>query len=264
MPIPAIAENRYWLQTMGDHAMIILDALSPNETEEIKSARGLINDFDGLLEEARREINDDQIKQLNGKAIKAVQDLRTFKLHLMKRQITGRIDMLLSSALLNHMMNELDEYILILDLLSNGKPVIFHPLHLHLVYLLDGIGHSTVIQNYINFPYREIREQAGKFEHDFIILYNKAVEYSGYLRTGLKDFKALNQLNTDIYESMRQFAEFFVGLMLMIREKNVLGPLSVSFLDHMYREECYYLMHLSAGTNSNKPVCDPTSPRMTV
>lgn len=263
MPNPAIAENKYWLQTMGDHVMIILDALSPNETEEIQAARGLITEFDGLLQEARSNITDKQVKQLNGRAIKAAQDLRAFQLHIMTRQITGHIDLLFSSALLNHMLNEVDEYLYILQMLDKDLPINFHPLHLHLVYLLDGLGHTTIIQNYVSFPFRDIREHAAKFEHEFIILYNKAVEYTGYLRTGLNDFAALNQLNIDSYENMRLFAEFSVDLMLKIREKSVLGPLNTLFLDHMYREECYYLTKLSSVTKSPRPVCDPAAPRMT-
>ena len=263
MPSKAIAENKYWLQTMGDHAMIIHDALSPNETEEIQTARGLIAQFDGLLQAARSNISDDQSKELNRRALKAAQDIRRYILHILTRQLTDHIELIFSSALLNHMLNEIDEYIYILNMYQNDMPVNFHPLHLHLVYLLDALGHTTIIQNYVSFPFRDVREEAARYEHDFMILYNKAVEYTGYLRTDLKDFKALDQLNNDIYEKLRVFAEFSVDLMLKIRERSVLGPLNVLFLDHMYREECYYLMQLSSVTKSPRPVCDPATPRMT-
>jgi hypothetical protein len=32
--------------------------------------------------------------------------------------------------------------------------------------------------------------------------------------------------------------------------------------DHMFREECYYLMKLSESANLDTPNCDPTKPRI--
>ncbi|KEQ22142.1 hypothetical protein ET33_27695 [Paenibacillus tyrfis] len=44
--------------------------------------------------------------------------------------------------------------------------------------------------------------------------------------------------------------------------KELLGTLDQLFIDHMYREECYYLTKLfQASAGVPHPDCDPTKPR---
>jgi hypothetical protein len=50
----AIFEHRFWLHVLGDHARFILDAMSPREKEEIRSAESFITAFDSLLTQSRQ------------------------------------------------------------------------------------------------------------------------------------------------------------------------------------------------------------------
>jgi len=49
-----------------------------------------------------------------------------------------------------------------------------------------------------------------------------------------------------------------------IEEKKVLGIISPLVLDHMFREECYYLTKLSMVSDTKEPDCDPGKPRVIV
>ncbi len=47
--------NRFWVQIMGDDALLILNALSPEATEDIHKARTFSARFDSLLTRARSQ-----------------------------------------------------------------------------------------------------------------------------------------------------------------------------------------------------------------
>ena len=57
------------------------------------------------------------------------------------------------------------------------------------------------------------------------------------------------------------FKKFLKELEELVRSKKVLGSLQPLLLDHMYREECYYLTKLSFVSEVKAPECDPTKPR---
>ncbi len=261
MPNPVAVDNQFWLQAMGDHAIIIYETLSPVETGEIQKAGDFISLFNNLLANAREAIGDKDIEKLKECAQKAIRDFRDFKLHILTRQLTGHIRIALPTAVINHMVNEADEYIYNLGLYTSNTIPQLHPIHYDLVWILDALGHANLIQSYTSYPFNDLVEEAGSFAHKLSILYNRTMEFAGYLRTGLKNFIALDQLHKEAFNQMRLFAEFFVDLELKISNKSIVVPLTVLFLDHMYREECYYLTRLASVTNQSLPACDPAAPR---
>jgi hypothetical protein len=262
MPEYSVIDNRFWLQGMGDHARIILIALSSLEEEEIEKCRGFISLFDGLLEEARGDLDAEQARSLCKRAVRATRDIRAFKLHLIVRKLTDTIYLNITAALINHMVNEADEYLFMLGYYVRDKSPVLPPIHLHRFWLVDAIGHTSYIQQFVGYPFKEIRDQAHAFEMEFTTLNNRAMEYAGYMRSGLREFPALSRLNRDAYEQYKLFAEFFVDLLLKFQNKEVIGFLTIIFLDHMYRESCYYLTQLAKVTDLQRPACDPASERM--
>lgn len=84
----------------------------------------------------------------------------------------------------------------------------------------------------------------------------------GYMRTGLNKFPALSKLNQDADEEMLCFKKFLKELEKLVKEKKVLGTLQPLMLDHIYREECYYLTKLSMVSEVKRPDCDPGEPRI--
>lgn len=257
-------EHRFWLQVLGDHSRFIFNALSPAEEETIKKAEFFIGVFDQLLEIARGDgLSDSEIYDLTLNAYRYAQEIREYKLHLLKRHIVGKIMIELTPTFINHMLNELEEYMSILNFMMTKSVPRANPVHYHLLWLLDGAGHATAINSSLDDVEKMHKERSRNFITRFESLYLKAVEMAGYLRTKQSSFPALNRFNREAVEEMMSFVDFIEDIEEMRFNKELLGRINPLILDHMLREECYYLTKLSIVSDIKKPNCDPTSPRIT-
>lgn len=127
----AFYEHQFWLQVFGDHSRFIHDALSPNEAQEVQQAQFFINIFDQLLYQARNPISNAELMQLNKSAYYYAKQLRKFKLNLTEQHLKEKIVLHLTPTFINHMVNELEEYLRIIQCLMEGQFPYYHPLHYH-------------------------------------------------------------------------------------------------------------------------------------
>jgi hypothetical protein len=256
-------EHRFWLQILGDHSRFILNALSSKEVAEIQRAEYFINIFDELLENARREkLSNSEIDDLTLKAYRHSQEIREFKLHLLKKHLTGEISIGLPPTFINHMLNELEEYLCILKFIMTKSIPMANPVHHHLLWLLDGAGHAAAINSSLDDVEKMLKEKTRSFTKNFEDLYQKSVEMAGYFRTRQKDFPALNRLNTEAEKEMISFVNFLENIEELRLKKELLGTINPLIPDHMLREECYYLTKLSRVSEIARPDCDPAKPRI--
>lgn len=72
-------EQSFWLHICKDHCQFILDSLSPEEKEEVKTAKCLRQLFANIIRDSP-----DDLKT----SYKAANKLRKFKLHLLRRLLT--------------------------------------------------------------------------------------------------------------------------------------------------------------------------------
>jgi Domain of unknown function (DUF2935) len=252
-------EHRFWLQILGDHARFIHDALAPVQKEEIEKASIFIRVFDTLLNDVK---SSDPI-QLTAKAEVEVIKFREFKLELLRKHLIGKIKIHLSPTFINHMVNELEEYLGILKHLKAGEvPPVYHELHHHLVWLLDAAGHSEAISSNLDSVEKRLREKSDSFTKHFEDFYLKAVEMAGYLRTNLTTFPALAKFNSNAQLEIKLFQNFLQEIEELELSDQALGTFAPLMADHMSREECYYLLKLSESANLTMPNCDPTKPRI--
>jgi hypothetical protein len=257
----ALFEHRFWLQILGDHSRFILHSLSPKEKREIEQANYYIQVFDQLLAEARESLSVEEIHTINAKASEQVRALREFKLHLLHRHLVGKIATSLPPTFFNHMLNELEEYQRVLHTLTAGKIPLYTPVHEHLLWLLDAVGHAETIVTSLDPTEKEFQLKGKQFAKQFQHFYLKAIEIAGYMRTNLQDFPALSRFSHQIELEMELFRTFLKELKDLRINNEVLGTLSPLMADHMAREECYFLTKLANVTNIKKPHCDPTKPR---
>lgn len=252
-------EHQFWLQILGDHSRFIYEALAPVQKEEIEKSSTFIRIFDTLLNQAKSS----DLMQLTEKAEVETIKLRDFKLDLLRKHLIGKIKIHLSPTFVNHMLNELEEYLRILKHLKAGQvPPIYHELHHHLVWLLDAAGHSEAISSNLDGVEKRLREKSDLFTRHFEDFYLKAVEMAGYLRTNLSTFPALEKFNSDAQLEIKLFQNFLHEIEELELSKQALGTFAPLMADHMFREECYYLMKLSESANLYKPNCDPAKPRI--
>lgn len=252
-------EHGFWLQILGDHSRFIHDSLAPKEKQDIEAASYFIQTFDRLLSRVKTT----DLVELSQRAIEEAKKIREFKLSLMKKALLGKVTIHLSPTFINHMVNEVEEYIRILEYLQQGKiPPIFHELHHHVIWLLDAAGHAGAIDSNLDQVEKPLKQKSRQYLKQFEAFYLKAVEMTGYLRSNLTDFPALAKFNNDIELEMALFMNFLMELEELELTNQSLGTLTPLMADHMAREECYYLTKVSQSTKSTLPNCDPAKPRV--
>jgi hypothetical protein len=259
----ALFELRFWMQILGDHSRFIHDSLSPNENTKIRKAQEFKSTFDKLLSQSRQQLPTNQLLEVVKVGKEAGEQLRLFKLNIIKEQLVGKVSIQLPPSFINHMVNELDEWLRISSYLVESKPVPpSHALHHHLLWLLDAAGHAGAINDNLDRVEKQLKERGKEFTKKWEDFYLKAVELVGFLRTNVSQFPALSRFNNQVELEMTIFKGFLTELEEMELSKEILGVLTPLMADHMSREECYYLIKLSQTTNEIKaPACDPTKPR---
>lgn len=252
-------EHGFWLQIMGDHARFLHDSLAPQEKQEIDQTVYFIQTFDQLLGSIQ---NTDPIR-LSQKAEKETLKFRKLKLHIIKNQLAGKITIHLTPSFINHMVNELEEYLRLLKYLKKGEvPPVAHEVHHHLIWLLDAAGHAGAISENLDRVEKKMKGKSNGFTKEFEDFYLKAVEMAGFLRTRLTTFPALEKFHQDVSLEMALFMNFLHELEEHSLSKEALGTFAPLMADHMMREECYYLNKLAESTALEPPNCDPAKPRL--
>ncbi len=150
-------EHSFWLQILGDHAGLIRDSLFPDEADALHHARKCADTFNQLSEQAPLITPSNAITFTKA----AADQLKEFKLTLIRRQLEGNIDTHLTPSFLNHMVNELEEYELLIGYLKQGEaPPVFHELHHHMRWLLDASGHASTIHHQMDQVDKQLKKKA--------------------------------------------------------------------------------------------------------
>ncbi|HET7627058.1 MAG TPA: DUF2935 domain-containing protein, partial [Bacillales bacterium] len=181
-------EHAFWLQILGDHARFIYFAFPANERAYWQQAERFAERFDEQLQRAKSIGNDERrMLELTRSAQELAQSFRQFKLVLIRRQLVGTLRFHLSPAFVNHMLNELEEYLRLLnDLVKQQVPPPTHAVHHHLLWLLDATGHAGTIEKELEMTEYNLRSKSRQFTKDFEHFYLKAVEMAGFLRANLQ------------------------------------------------------------------------------
>jgi hypothetical protein len=257
----ALFELRFWLQILGDHAMLIRDDIAPGEAAEISRAEQFIQAFDKLLYSARLDLDDESIAALLQSVNPWTSQLRTYTLHLLQRSLTE--DIILTPTFFNHMVNETEEAMRVFAALTSGQlPSPGPTIHQHLLWLQTAYGHAAGLTDEFDLVEKSWKNKSSEFEWYFQTFYIKAVELAGYIRTQLAEFPALRRFNQEVNTILLLFMKFLSEVEELFAGKELQATFSQLILDHMYREECYYLTKLSqAAAGVPCPNCDPTKPR---
>ena len=255
-------EHRFWLQILGDHSRFIINALPCKEANLVKKATNFKSIFDKFLEASRKNLSSKDLTELTKAAHRASEEFRTFKLYILSQQICEKISFNLPPTFVNHMVNEIEEYLKLLNCYMNNQEPLLTPIHHHLLWLPDGSGHAASIASTLDMTEKDLIRLSKQFAKNFDDLYLKSIEFNGYMRTGACEFPALDRLNEGANAEMNAFREFLDALKQSILEKKVLGSIDPLVPDHMYREECYYQTKLSQSSKVKSPDCDPTKPRV--
>lgn len=231
---------------LGDHGRFIHDSLAPSETEKIGAASSFIHHFDQLLMASKQKpLTKEELGFIAQQAKIASEEIRVFKLFLIKDHLVGEIKSSLPPSFINHMVNEVEEAIRVLTYLEQGQEIpLVHPLHHDLLWLLDAAGHAGAIDADLDRVEKQLKEKGQQFMKDWEDFYLKAVELAGFLRANVERFPALDKFHEDIELEMAIFKVFLKELEEMNIKNEVIGTFTSLMADHMAREETYYLQKI--------------------
>ena len=270
VPNPTVAildEHRFWLQILGDHLRFMELSLHVGETELLQRVADLQAIADTLLQEARAgpgagPRTQPQPTDLTARALEFGLQVKVLKKEILTRHLVGKVNIHLAPTFLNHMLNELDEYLDLLDTYTKmGEIFVKHPLEYHNLWLPDGAGHAESIACNLDDVERDLRTRAHVCKKMFEDLFHKTHEFIGYLRTDLATFPALDRLTRTADFEMKLFVRLLQEISQMKVDHTVLSTLNPLIVDHMLREECYYLKKL-APFLGQAPNCDPAKERV--
>lgn len=263
--IQAQMEYQFWLQIMGDHARFILSSLDPIELDHIQRSQEFINSYDLLLSLSKEELTAELIREISPKALSLTEEFRDFKIQLLTLTLNSNLNFHLPSSFFNEMINGLEEFILVIRSIVNNESANSHSIHLHLLWLTNAILHGAMISASLDIIEKDIIDQSRLYEMQFTDLILKATILKGYLRTSLTSFTPLNRLNEQVEHLIYTFIEFLDHLLDLRIDGKILGSLSPLMVDHMSREQCYYLWKLSLSVGTlQKPECDPFRSRILI
>lgn len=249
-------DNPFWLQILGDQMRFVQNTLLSRETDHAQQAQHFITLFDTLYAQSTDYLPDIALERFLETAYNSAQQARTFTLVVLRRQLCGEACINMAPGFLNQMANESEEYLRILDLAIKNSESRMHPIHYHLLWLLNCSMSADVINACLDPSERDLLRAGHRFMHKFDNMYLKSIELMGFLRTGLPEFPALARLNADVAGELAAFAEFLLALEDSLKNKEILGTLCRLHVNHMQRKACYYACKLSEVSGMQLPAFD--------
>jgi len=258
-------EHLFWLPIMRDHSEFLSGALPCGAVDLRQQADCFTREFEGLLRIAQdlSDSHDHKWISFAAEVQSAVESFGTFKLNLLAMMLKREIVLDLTPTFVNHMVNELEDYLMILHFLSKGQePIPKNPVSLHLLWLKDSQGHAEFLACGLDYTEHDLIEEAKHFAESFLVQHSEAIEYRGFLRTCLDLFPSLQRFDARAADSTRDFYDYLGNLRDLLKDARAKGSLQTQVIDHMMRESCYYLhkLHRADPESVAEPGCDPTCP----
>lgn len=235
-------ELLFWAKIMADHARMIKDSLHPDNPNQLMIAANLIAVWEKFGHKlAGREFE----PTISEEMLSAGLSFREYQRELLGSSLRQESVTTLTPTFYNHLLNELEEFLKFINEIQSGDECLISDLGTHLVWILDGAGHAAVIGSNLDQAEALYREEARAFESAFIKMYHKAVEIAGYYRSESEAvLPVLQRFNRQITVLMDQFIEFLSELQEGLEKHQILGNLHSWLIDHLIREEKYYLQKI--------------------
>jgi hypothetical protein len=216
----------FWLGITRDHLQFIHDSSAPSEFEFISRSRDLL----ARLPTVPLELTVDKLEEIH----QFVHHVLALKLYVIEEQVTRDAKLSLSPTFIKHSKDELQMF----DRLLSGEAVDLWDYHK--LWLNDTAGHCQAITCRVDETEKSIKKKYKKLCKDFKELHSKAMEYSEYFVSG-EVFPAVAKLTSDSVAHVTIFLRSVSELLSMKKENLVLGTISPLMLDHMVREQSYYI-----------------------
>jgi hypothetical protein len=264
MPAVAYSNNdlsRFFLQLMGDNALILYNAFSPQEKDLPIKLKELAAKFDGLATRAQNP-SVGQMAQINKEAYQATLELRTNLLELLKQILTTRYHIDIKPMMINYFIDEAEKYMELLNGFMTQKTPMFDLLSEEIFWLPVFSIQNRYIADNLGYFQEQTRTYA---QHLAQYLTNYAAfsdELKGLTRIGTDTFPMLKQHHVATMELLNTYNKFLNNITGLVAQQKLQGSMSLLYLDRAQRMLCFFLKNASAALEIKVLECDPYSKRL--
>lgn len=250
-PVDINFEHRFWLRILRDHLTFIIDKLASVHVDELERANAL-----KLVVLDQLDHVDSGVVVLS-EVLAAVRAVRQFKVYLLRRQVVdgGDFKLSLPPTFINHMLNELDQYLRLLQTVEEGEVFQERVLNVHDLWLLDAAGHAESLMTELDPTEKDFKLLFKEQKKEFKMLHDKTKEFIAYVLRINTSFDAVERLTVLAIDEITAFNRLLAEVYNLRIEEQVLGTFSALLIDHMLREEAYYLMKLGIEVG-DRPITD--------
>lgn len=241
----SLAENRFWLRIMKEHALFLGEGFDKGDKLLIQEADRFYRYFDELLTRAHRiPETAAAVRALNEESIRAAGLFRNFKRNLLILIINCRVRGFNFPLLVDHVAREAEYFVRNLTKFNQGilEPVQDAIISENVFWLKIMMEHSRFIASLLDQSERNLVHQALKFGDDFEVLLNQARDVESMLLRKQPTYPIIGKMNKDSQsatEELRNFKRAGLEFIRTCQIRNVINPL---LADHVLREAEHFLL----------------------
>lgn len=254
-------ENRFWLEIMGDNALILHSRMAPGK-READEALYFFNVFEQLERRAAENPEGADLNELDRDAYNDVLRFRTFLLGILKSVVTQNFFVLIKPVYISNMATLAEEYLYLLGRFIEGKAPAHAPIVQDIFWLPILSSEARYIADNVGLYQRDLKRRAEDFSADLSYFFQYAVELQGIQRIGDQEFQILKQYRQDLFKKLVELMQFVQEVIGIYQQNGLPGTVSLLELDSFYRKLCYYTNQIAVAADLTKPACNAYSVRL--
>lgn len=243
-------EHAFWLGILLDHLTFIHEAIPISQKAHHQRVEKLSQQGRAIVDMLEDGQDIDLVTAL---ALDFAEQVGVLKREFLALKLTTLFKLEMDPTVLNHMLNELEEYLTIIaEYINEGTVNPKHALHYHKLWLLDAYGHLILVKKHLDPIEKELKERVSDEKDAFHHLHMKALELIGYLRAA-DNFPELLEFNDKAVLETQAYLGLLSEIAEMLENNVALGSLKPELLNHMLKEQTYYLNKLALDTQDALP-----------
>lgn len=261
-------EHQFWIEVLEDHAIFVRDYLSPTETEYVEIAKQYVSSFKALRQKLSNispslSATSREMTEFSREVHPIAHGYYQFEGHIQQLRILNEINIELTPTYFNGTLGENQEYLRLLEYLTQGKQPVELPLvDLMDLWLEDQLGHALLLQNHLDPVEGPLHEKTNGFIKIFQSHMVRNHHMRNYLRFTNPGFPAQRLFAREVAESIVALNAFVTTVWERFKKDEVLSRLTLRFIEHHFTETCYFLRKLAYFEPEiyNLPGCPLTKP----
>ncbi|OMP66149.1 DUF2935 domain-containing protein [Domibacillus epiphyticus] len=244
----SLAENRFWLRIMKEHAYFLGQGFNRKDKQLIAEANKFIHYFDHHLKKSHSiPENAASIRKLNEESIELTRAFRNFKRNVLLLIINCKISGFNLPLLVDHVAREAEYFVRTLRKFNKGilDSIQDAIIQENVFWLKIMMEHSRFMSHLLDPSERNLVKKAAEFGDNFEVLLNQARDVESMLSHKKPAYPIIGKLNKESENATMELLEFKKAGLDMIKAcqiKHIIDPL---LADHVVREAEHFLYLVS-------------------